>query len=81
MPSRIDDTFQRGSMYQSADTPISGKGTVVELEDVAVVTAPPPLVWQSAFGPMLIEVRDAAAFVNGSRVTSIHEQRADGPPA
>jgi hypothetical protein len=26
-------------------------------------------VWQSAFGPMLIEVRDGAAFVNGHRVT------------
>lgn len=25
-------------------------------------------VWQSAFGPMLIEVRDSAAFVNGERV-------------
>jgi hypothetical protein len=38
-------------------------------------------VWQSAFGPMLIEVRDGAAFVNGSRVTQIHELRADAPPA
>jgi hypothetical protein len=28
-------------------------------------------VWQSAFGPMLIEVRDGAAFVNGDRVLSI----------
>jgi hypothetical protein len=25
-------------------------------------------VWHSAFGPMLIEVRDGAAFVNGERV-------------
>lgn len=25
-------------------------------------------VWHSAFGPMLIEVRDGAAFVNGDRV-------------
>jgi hypothetical protein len=32
-------------------------------------------VWQSAFGPMLIEVRDGAAYVNGGRVTSIHELR------
>jgi hypothetical protein len=30
-------------------------------------------VWQSAFGPMLIEVRDGAAFVNGKRVLSIAE--------
>lgn len=36
-------------------------------------------VWQSAFGPMLIEVRHGAAFVNGSRVTSIHELRAVMP--
>lgn len=32
-------------------------------------------VWESAFGPMLIEVRDGAAFVNGQRVTSIGEMR------
>lgn len=32
-------------------------------------------VWQSAFGPMLIEVRDGAAYVNGERVTSIDELR------
>lgn len=38
-------------------------------------------VWQSAFGPILIEVRDGAAFVNGQRVTSIHELRASGPAA
>jgi hypothetical protein len=38
-------------------------------------------VWHSAFGPMLIEVREGAAFVNGSRVTPIHELRADAPPA
>jgi hypothetical protein len=38
-------------------------------------------VWQSAFGPILIEVRDGAAFVNGARVTPIHELRAGGPPA
>ena len=28
-------------------------------------------VWQSAFGPMLIEVRDGAAFVNGQRVIAV----------
>lgn len=33
-------------------------------------------VWESAFGPMLIEVRDGAAFVNGQCVTSIGEMRA-----
>lgn len=38
-------------------------------------------VWESAFGPMLIEVRDGAAFVNGQRVTSIDELRADGGSA
>jgi hypothetical protein len=38
-------------------------------------------VWHCAYGEMLIEVRDGAAFVNGSRVTSIHELRADAPPA
>ncbi len=32
-------------------------------------------VWESTFGPMLIEVRDGAAFVNGQRVTSIGEMR------
>lgn len=35
-------------------------------------------VWQSAYGAMLIEVRDGAAFVNGERVTSIRELRTDG---
>ena len=30
-------------------------------------------VWQSAFGPILIEVRDGTAFVNGDPVTSIAE--------
>ena len=36
-------------------------------------------VWQSAYGPMLIEVREGAAYVNGKRVTSIQELRtADG---
>jgi hypothetical protein len=32
-------------------------------------------VWQSAFGPMLIEVRNGAAFVNGKRVLSMDELR------
>ena len=32
-------------------------------------------VWQSAFGPMLIEVRDDATFVNGQRVTAIADLR------
>ncbi len=34
-------------------------------------------VWQGAFGAMLIEVRDGAAFVNGARVASMDELRAD----
>ena len=33
-------------------------------------------VWQSAYGAMLIEVRDGIAFVNGARVASIAELRA-----
>ncbi len=33
-------------------------------------------LWQSAFGAMLIEVRDGTAFVNGARVASIAELRA-----
>lgn len=40
-------------------------------------------VWESAFGPMLIEVHDGVAFVNGQRVTSMDELRmssGDGPP-
>lgn len=32
-------------------------------------------VWQSAFGPMLIEVRDGVAFVNGKRVLPLAELR------
>lgn len=32
-------------------------------------------VWEGAFGPMLIEVREGAAFVNGQRVMSIGEMR------
>ena len=30
-------------------------------------------VWASRFGPILIEVRDGAAFVNGQRVTPHRE--------
>ena len=33
-------------------------------------------VWQSAYGAMLIEVRDGIAFVNGARVASMVELRA-----
>lgn len=32
-------------------------------------------VWESAYGPMLIEVRDGHAFVNGSRVLPMSELR------
>lgn len=35
-------------------------------------------VWQSAFGAMLIEVKDGAAYVNGQRVTSMDELRNQG---
>ena len=35
----------------------------------------PPTLWQSAFGPILIEVRDDAAYVNGKRVLSMAELR------
>jgi hypothetical protein len=38
-------------------------------------------VWQSAFGPMLIEVRDDSAFVNGKRVLTIAELHDDAPLA
>lgn len=38
-------------------------------------------IWQSAYGAILIEVRDGSAYVNGQRVTSIHELRTDGSPA
>ena len=38
-------------------------------------------VWQSAYGPILIEVRDGAAFVNGKRVRSMAELREQEPPA
>lgn len=33
-------------------------------------------VWHSAFGAMLIEVRDGTAFVNGARVVPMTELRA-----
>ncbi len=33
-------------------------------------------VWQSAYGAMLIEVRDGIVFVNGARVASMAELRA-----
>jgi hypothetical protein len=32
-------------------------------------------VWHSAYGAMLIEVLDGAAYVNGKRVTSVQELR------
>jgi hypothetical protein len=32
-------------------------------------------VWHSAYGAMLIEVRDGAAFVNGKRVLTLAEMR------
>lgn len=35
-------------------------------------------VWNSAYGPMLIEVREGVAYVNGQRVTSIQELKAAG---
>ncbi len=38
----------------------------------------PPTIWQSAFGPILIEVRDGAAYVNGKRVLSVAELRDAG---
>lgn len=37
-----------------------------------------PYIWQSAFGPMLIEVLDGAAFVNGQRVVSVAELQGHG---
>lgn len=36
-------------------------------------------VWNSAYGAMLIEVRDGVAYVNGERVTSIQELKSGGP--
>lgn len=38
-------------------------------------------VWRSAFGPILIEVRDGAAFVNGQRVVTASELRSPAPSA
>lgn len=38
----------------------------------------PPTVWQSTFGPILIEVREGAAYVNGKRVLSVVEMRDAG---
>ena len=38
-------------------------------------------VWQSAYGAILIEVRDGAAFVNGKRVLSLAELREPVSPA
>ena len=38
----------------------------------------PRFVWQSTYGPILIEVRDGASFVNGKRVMSIAEMHEDG---
>lgn len=37
-------------------------------------------VWQSAYGPILIEVHDGAAFVNGKRVRSVAELQEPEPP-
>lgn len=36
-------------------------------------------LWRSAFGPMLIEVRDGAAFVNGEQVVPMAAPREAGP--
>lgn len=36
-------------------------------------------VWQSAFGPILIEAHDGAAFVNGQRVMSMAEMHEASP--
>jgi hypothetical protein len=44
----------------------------------AAVESVPPTIWQSAFGPILIEVRDGAAYVNGMRVLSVAEMRDAG---
>ena len=44
----------------------------------AAVESVPPTIWQSAFGPILIEVRDGAAYVNGKRVLSVAEMRDAG---
>mgnify|MGYP003392218206 CR=1 FL=1 len=44
----------------------------------STVESIPPTIWQSAFGPILIEVRDGAAYVNGKRVLSMAELRDSG---
>jgi len=36
-------------------------------------------VWQSAFGPILIEVRDGVAFVNGAAVTPVADTEREAP--
>lgn len=36
-------------------------------------------VWHSAYGSMLIEVRDGAAFVNGQRVVPVSDLRGTEP--
>lgn len=41
----------------------------------STVESIPPTIWQSAFGPILIEVRDGAAYVNGKRVLTVTELR------
>lgn len=38
-------------------------------------------VWQSAFGSMLIEVRESAVSVNGKRVLLMTELREPRPPS
>ncbi len=38
-------------------------------------------VWESAYGAILIEVRDGAAYVNGKRVMSLAELRRPASPA
>jgi hypothetical protein len=38
-------------------------------------------VWESRFGPMLIEVIDSVAYVNGQRVESFPPAGASPPPA
>lgn len=45
---------------------------VLELATAGVLR----LVWESRFGPMLIEVRDGSAYVNGQRVEPADPQQA-----
>lgn len=49
--------------------PLAVEPHVLAVENV------PPTLWHSAFGPILIEVRDGAAYVNGKRVLSAAELR------